>query len=97
MVQSMLEHYNQSALHMLPVWSHYANDNWCMSGYHSVSVVADAIIKGVYTGDAGKALDACVTTARHRDCEGIGYYADSGYTPLKRAAYPFQYPGICLR
>jgi putative alpha-1,2-mannosidase len=25
MVQSMLEHYNQSSLHMLPVWSNSAN------------------------------------------------------------------------
>ncbi|MDO7744416.1 MAG: GH92 family glycosyl hydrolase, partial [Pedobacter sp.] len=51
MVKSMITHYDQSAYKMLPVWSHYANDNWCMSGYHSVSVVTDAIIKGVYKGD----------------------------------------------
>jgi predicted alpha-1,2-mannosidase len=81
MVQSMLAHYDQSVLHMLPIWSHYANDNWCMSGYHSVSVVADAIIKGTYKGDAGKALDACVSTARQRSYEGIGYYLDKGYIP----------------
>jgi len=80
-VQSMLAHYNQSALHMLPIWSHYANDNWCMSGYHSVSVVAEAYIKGTLTTGADKALDACVTTARQRNYEGIGYYMDKGYIP----------------
>ena len=80
-VQSMLAHYNQSALHMLPIWSHYANDNWCMSGYHSVSVIAEAIIKGTVTTDVNKALDACVTTARQRNYEGIGYYIDKGYIP----------------
>lgn len=85
MVQSMLEHYNQSALHMLPIWSHYANDNWCMSGYHSVSVVADAIVKGVYQGDARKALEACVTTANKRSYEGIGYYMDKGYIPSEKS------------
>ncbi|GAB4018389.1 GH92 family glycosyl hydrolase [Spirosoma koreense] len=79
MVQSMMKHYEQSTLKMLPVWSHYANDNWCMSGYHSVSVLADAIIKGVYKGDAQKALDACIATANHRDYEGIGEYIDKGY------------------
>jgi predicted alpha-1,2-mannosidase len=81
MVQSMLAHYNQSALHMLPIWSHYANDNWCMSGYHSVSVVAEAFIKGTLTTGAEKALEACVTTARQRNYEGIGYYIDKGYIP----------------
>ncbi|PST82950.1 sugar hydrolase [Pedobacter yulinensis] len=85
MVHSMLAHYDQSALKMLPIWSHYANDNWCMSGYHSVSVIADAVIKGVYKGDVNKALDACVTTARHRSYEGIGYYMDLGYIPAEKS------------
>ncbi|MNK18680.1 Glycosyl hydrolase family 92 [compost metagenome] len=85
MVKSMLAHYDQSSLHMLPIWSHYANDNWCMSGYHSVSVISDAIIKGTYTGDANKALDACITTAKHRDYEGIGYYMDKGYIPAEKS------------
>jgi predicted alpha-1,2-mannosidase len=85
MVKSMLAHYDQSSLHMLPIWSHYANDNWCMSGYHSVSVISDAIIKGTYNGDANKALDACIATAKHRDYEGIGYYMDKGYIPAEKS------------
>lgn len=84
-VKSMMAHYEQSALKMLPIWSHYANDNWCMSGYHSVSVLADAIIKGVYDGDAAKALEACITTANHRNYEGIGDYIDLGYIPAERS------------
>src|SRR5690606_36282759 len=79
MVASMLAHYDQSVLGMLPIWSHYANDNWCMSGYHAVSVIADAIIKGMYTGDAEKALEACIATSNRRDYEGIGEYIDKGY------------------
>ncbi|GAA3985237.1 GH92 family glycosyl hydrolase [Pedobacter ginsengiterrae] len=85
MVKSMMAHYDQSSLHMLPIWSHYANDNWCMSGYHSVSVIADAIIKGTYNGDPNKALDACIATAKHRDYEGIGYYMDLGYIPADKS------------
>ncbi|MFD2888559.1 GH92 family glycosyl hydrolase [Chitinophaga cymbidii] len=82
MVRSMLEHYNQSVHKMLPVWSHYANENWCMIGYHSVSVIADAIMKGNINGyDANKALDACATTARYRKYDGLGYYMDMGYVP----------------
>lgn len=85
MIQSMIAHYNQSALHMLPIWSHYANDNWCMSGYHSVSVIADAIAKGVYSGNANEALEACITTAKHRNYEGIGYYMDLGFIPAEKS------------
>jgi len=81
MASSMLAHYNQSAHHMLPVWSHYANENWCMIGYHSVSVIADAIIKGTAQFDTKLALDACVTTARNRWYDGLGYYIDKGYVP----------------
>jgi len=85
MVHSMMAHYEQSALHMLPIWSHYNNDNWCMSGYHSVSVIADAIIKGVYKGDPNLALEACVTTARHRNYEGVGFYTDMGFIPADKS------------
>lgn len=85
MIKSMMAHYQQSTLHMLPVWSHYANDNWCMSGYHSVSVIADAIIKGIYNGDENQALEACITTAKHRKYEGIGYYMDLGYIPAEKS------------
>jgi predicted alpha-1,2-mannosidase len=81
MISSMLAHYKQSSLKMLPIWSHYANENWCMSGYHSVSVITDAILKGNYEGNAEEALDACVATATHRPYEGIGYYMDLGYVP----------------
>lgn len=81
MVRSMLAHYDQSPEHMLPVWSNSGNENWCMSGYHSVSVIADAVVKGNAPFDANKALDACVATARHRDYAGIGYYMDMGYIP----------------
>ena len=47
MVKSMLVHYDQSPEHMLPVWSNSGNENWCMSGYHSVSVLADALVKAM--------------------------------------------------
>lgn len=81
MVNSMLAHYDQSVLKMLPIWSHYNNDNWCMSGYHSVSVIADAILKGNASIDAAHALEACVTTASHKNYEGIGPYVEKGFIP----------------
>ncbi|MBF9254564.1 GH92 family glycosyl hydrolase [Pontibacter sp. 172403-2] len=81
MIQSMLAHYDQSAEHMLPVWSHYGNENWCMIGYHSVPVIADAVIKGNADFDVNKALDACIATARTGYYDGLDYYMQLGFVP----------------
>ncbi len=81
MVESMLAHYDQSVHNMLPIWSHHGNENWCMIGYHSVSVISDAIMKGTYPGDANRALDACVATARQGYYDGLQYYMQLGYVP----------------
>lgn len=82
MINSMLAHYDQSVHKMLPVWSHYANENWCMIGYHSVSVISDAIVKGNVTGiDANKALDAMAQTARTKYYDGLEHYMKMGYVP----------------
>jgi predicted alpha-1,2-mannosidase len=81
MINSMLAHYDQSVHRMLPVWSHYANENWCMIGYHAVSVIADAYVKGNDGFDAGHALEACVNTANYDPYDGIGYYKKLGYVP----------------
>ena len=81
MIRSMLAHYSQSVHGMLPVWSHYANENWCMIGYHSVSVIADAVIKGTSGFDPQLALEACVNTAQKSFYEGLDYYMQKGYVP----------------
>ncbi|MBK6541866.1 MAG: GH92 family glycosyl hydrolase [Flavobacteriales bacterium] len=85
LINSMLAHYDQSAHHMLPIWSHHANENWCMIGYHAVSVIADAHEKGITGFDVQHALDACVATARHRSFEGLGDYIDLGFVPEDRS------------
>lgn len=83
-VRSMLEHYKQSVHHALPVWSHMGNENWCMIGYHSVSVVADAIVKGLDI-DKKQALDACINSANLNYYDGIAEYGELGYVPLERS------------
>ncbi len=84
MIKSMLAHYDQSVMHMLPVWSNSANENWCMTGYHAVAVIADAVVKGNTPFDPNKALNACVSTAHHRIYDGIGLYEDMGYIPVDK-------------
>ena len=80
MVNSMIAHYEQSVHGMLPIWSHMANDNWCMTGYHAVSVLADAIVKGIDI-DKDKAIEAMVSTSNVPWYQGLGEYIKYGYVP----------------
>lgn len=82
MVKSMIAHHKQSVHGMLPVWSHYANENWCMIGYHSVPVITDALVKGNLQGfDINKILHACVSTATYKPYDGLDFYMNLGYVP----------------
>ena len=81
MAMSMIRHQQQSVHGLLPVWSHMANDNWCMSGYHATSVLADAIAKGANI-DKEEALKAMVTTSNVGYLDGVGDYVQLGYVPF---------------
>jgi hypothetical protein len=57
----------------LPVWELAACETECMIGYHSVSVIADAYLKGIRDFDADKALKAMVSTAKMNEFGKIAY------------------------
>ncbi|HSP87658.1 MAG TPA: GH92 family glycosyl hydrolase, partial [Ignavibacteriaceae bacterium] len=80
-INSMLTHYEQSVHKILPVWSHWANENWCMIGYHSVPVIIDAYMKGIRNFDVQKAFDAVISSANYDAYDGIGYYKKFGFVP----------------
>ncbi len=81
MIKSMLAHHDQSVHNMLPIWSHYANENWCMIGYHATSVIADAMIKNVGDFDKDRALRASVNTASVSYFDGLGEYIQFQFVP----------------
>ena len=81
-INSMLQHQQQSVHKILPVWSHHANENWCMIGYHAVPVIVDAFMKGISNYDVNNALDACNLSASYNKYDGIGEYLKYGYVPL---------------
>ncbi|MDC0230967.1 GH92 family glycosyl hydrolase [Aureispira] len=81
MIKSMLAHHDESVHHMLPIWSHYANENWCMIGYHATSVIADAIVKDIGDFDLDRALQASVNTANVSYFDGLGDYINYHYVP----------------
>ena len=81
MIKSMLAHQEESVHNMLPIWSHYANENWCMIGYHATSVIADAVVKNVGDFDQKQALVASVATANVSYFDGLGDYIKYKYVP----------------
>jgi predicted alpha-1,2-mannosidase len=85
MVKSMIVHQQQSTLHMLPVWSLMGNEGWCMTGYHAVSVVADAIAKGADI-NKDEALKAMVETSNNKYFGHIPDYIKYGYVTFDNDA-----------
>ena len=81
MVKSMIHHQQQQTLGMLPVWSLMGNEGWCMTGYHSVTVLADAIVKGADI-DKEEALNAMVQTATNPYFPSVTDYMRLGYAPF---------------
>ena len=84
LANSMLEHYDKSTEHMLPIWSFYGGETWCMIGYHAVSVLADMMVKGVQGFDYERAFQAMKATATnpHYDC--LPEYTELGYVPFDK-------------
>jgi predicted alpha-1,2-mannosidase len=85
-IASMLDHYKQSVHKALPVWSHHGNENWCMIGYHAVSVLSDAIAKGLNV-DQDLALEASIHSSNLNYFNNIGDYVKHGFVPMGKSRY----------
>jgi len=81
-VNSLLASRRHSAYGVLPVWAFHGLETWCMIGYHSVPVIADAYMKGIRGYDANEALDAMVASASYGPYDGIAQYMQLGYVPI---------------
>ena len=79
MVNSMLAHYDQSPDKLLPIWELQGYETWCMIGYHSVPIIADAYLKGNKGFDAERAFEACKTTAMNPEYDSVLDYAERGW------------------
>ncbi len=61
----------------LPIWELAGYETNCMIGYNSVSVIADALAKGI-DFDAERMLDAMVASARRHEYGLDSFYANGG-------------------
>ena len=77
-IQSFLHFYDQHGL--LPVWDLQFNETNTMTGYHSVPVIADAILKDLGGFDYEKAYEAMKTSAM-QNIRGTDAYRQYGYVP----------------
>lgn len=84
MINSMLAHYDQSVESMLPIWSFYGNETWCMIGYHAVSVIADAIVKDIPGFDYERAFEAMKRTATNPNYDCLPEYTELGWVPFDK-------------
>ncbi len=82
LVNSLLASQRESPFGILPVWQFQGIETWCMIGYHSVPVIADAYAKGIRGFDEKAALDAMVASAIYAPYGGLGEYMKLGYVPV---------------
>ena len=78
-IYGMLDMYKQRG--RLPIWELAGNETDCMIGYHSVSILADAIAKGYHT-DTALTLEAMRATAEI-EVFGLGDYQKFGFLSIE--------------
>jgi predicted alpha-1,2-mannosidase len=79
-IHSFLRIYQQGD--RLPVWELAGNETDCMIGYHSVPVIADAVLKGIGDFDQQLALEAMQHSA-NMDHFGLDAYRQSGVISIE--------------
>ncbi|MDR0430583.1 MAG: GH92 family glycosyl hydrolase [Tannerellaceae bacterium] len=78
MIASYLEMYD--ALGELPIWPLSAGETYTMIGYHAVSVIADAYMKGIRGFNIEKAYEA-MKASSDINKKGSDYYINNGFIP----------------
>ncbi len=78
-INTFLKQYEQGG--RLPVWELASNETDCMIGYHSVSVMADAMAKGIKGFDYQKAFEAAKHSAL-LDHLGLEAYKKQGFISM---------------
>ncbi len=68
----------------MPVWPLQGTETGTMTGYHSASVIAEAIHKGFPGIDPEAAYKVMTQRAMVQNYEGLGLYREIGYIPADR-------------
>jgi predicted alpha-1,2-mannosidase len=65
----------------MPIWPLQANETFCMTGYHSASVMSEACAKGFTGIDWNRAYAVMRKRNMDDDYMGLGHYRKLGYIP----------------
>ena len=76
-MKTFLAQYEQGGL--LPVWELSSNETECMIGYHSVSAIADAVVKGIADYNVNEIFEAMKKSAESPERFGLGAYMAKGF------------------
>ena len=68
----------------MPVWPLQGTETGTMTGYHSASVISEAIAKGIAGIDTEAAYRVMMRRAMVENYQGLGYYRKLGYIPADR-------------
>ena len=68
----------------MPIWPLQGSETFCMTGYHSASVMAEACAKGFAGIDWNRAYRAMRKRNMDDDYMGLGYYRKLGYIPADK-------------
>ena len=79
-IQTFIKQYQQGG--RLPIWELSSNETNCMIGYHAVSVILDAYIKGVRGFDVQQAYTA-MKAASESSLFGIQKFHEKGYLTME--------------
>ena len=79
-VNCLIRMAGESSLGM-PIWPLQAKETQCMTGYHSATVIAEAIAKGLPGIDVQAAYAAMKKEASDSDLRGLPLYRQYGYLP----------------
>ena len=80
MTEAMMRHFRESPDSILPVWTLWGNETWCMIGYHSIPVLVDAYFKGLCKDDPEELFFACKSSLMNNRA-GMDLYKQYGYIP----------------
>ena len=85
----------------LPVWELAANETECMIGYHSVSVIADAYMKGIRNYNSLAVLETMISTANFNEFGKIsfheyGFINSSSDTESVSRSLEYAYDDFCI-
>ena len=80
-IKTFLEMYKQTG--RLPVWELSSNETDCMIGYHAVSVMTDAYVKGIKDFDTELAMKAMLDMSNLKNYRGLDAYKQKGFLEVE--------------